>query len=138
MQNSARTQRQRVESKMKICISVGLMAFSILISCSASYPVFVKTESTGEEFVGTAHSSIGGSSFIVMDGKGTTCSGTYEAQIVATRYSGSMSGGEMKCSDGRTGTWAVSGNQISGQGIGEIDGQKIRIFYGNIMRTTSF
>ena len=122
--------------KKKSCISTTVLL--MLVSGCASYPVFVKTETSGEQFVGTAHSSVGGSSFIVMDGKGTTCSGTYEAEIVATRYSGSMSGGMVNCSDGRTGTWAVSGNMESGQGIGQLDGQNIKIFYGNVVRTSSF
>ena len=55
-----------------------------------------------------------------------------------TESSGTTATGTIECDDGRTGTFAVSGNQRGGEGFGKMNnGDKIQIYYGNTVYVKS-
>ena len=113
---------------------------ALLAGCSTTYPLYVKNPSTDEIFIGKATSQlIGTSDFTVSNPDGITCTGKYDATVIVNAMEGTSNAGTMNCSDGRSGTWVVSGAGISGgQGVGKLDGKRIIIMYGSIGRISNF
>jgi len=111
-----------------------------LVGCSTSYPLYVKNPSTEEVFIGKATSQLlGKSDFLVSNPDGVICTGKYDATVILNAMEGTSNAGTMNCTDGRTGTWVVSGAGISGgQGVGKLDGKKIIIMYGSMARVSGF
>ncbi len=101
--------------------------------CSTVYPVYLRVEPSGEEFVGKATSSMGTSGFTVNNGRGTECSGVYKAPLALTPRSVNTTEGDIRCDDGRTGTWVVTGTTQGGQGVGDIEGEKLKVYFGDVV-----
>jgi hypothetical protein len=112
----------------------------ILVGCSTSYPLYVKNQVTDEVFIGKATSQLfGKSDFLVSNPDGVTCTGKYDATVIVNPMEGTSNTGTMDCTDGRKGTWVVSGSGTSGgQGVGKLDGKKIIIMYGSMARVSGF
>lgn len=111
-----------------------------LSGCSTTYPLYVKNPESGEIFIGKATSQAAGkSSFTIENPDGVVCTRQYKAEIALTYQEGGSSAGTLTCSDGRKGTWIVSGLAGSGgQGVGKLDGKKVIIMYGSIARVSTF
>lgn len=117
----------------------GLFGALLVSGCASSYPV-TGTIGANERFVGTAHSVAVGESVVrFTTEEGTNCEGQYKASIVMSSKSGSTSQGTFSCDDGRSGTFAVTGNTHSGSGFGKMNnGQKMKIFYGHVSHVHQF
>ena len=112
----------------------------LLAGCSTTYPLYIKDPKSDEIFIGTATSrAMGDSDFSITSAEGVVCTGTYKATLIINAQEGTSNAGTLTCSDGRKGTWVVSGAGVSGgQGVGTLDGKRIVIMYGSIARISSF
>jgi hypothetical protein len=108
-------------------MSVIVLSFMVT-GCSVQVPVVSVNKVTGEKFVGTAISGPG--TIEMVNHKGTRCTGTFNSQIVMTRESGFSRDGSVTCSDGRRGTFTVAGTASGGQGVGNLSGAQIDVYYG--------
>lgn len=118
----------------KICMLTILLAGSLLVSgCSKTFPVTGVIERTGENFVGTATSVLGGTSHIEMTTEdGIKCSGEYVAPVVWSNTQGASFNGSVSCDDGRKGTFHGTGTTVNGQGFGKMtNGDKFKFTYGH-------
>lgn len=111
-----------------------------LAGCSTTYPLYMKNPESEEVFIGKATSLMSGqSSFRVSNPDGVVCTGQYKADVIVNAQEGTSNAGTLTCSDGRAGTWVVSGAGVSGgQGVGKLDGKRIIIMYGNMARVSIF
>lgn len=126
---------------MKAAVFPLLMLTSTLLTgCAVSYPIYVKNPQNDETFIGQATSRLtGDSDFQVANADGVICTGKYKAPVVATTQDAAAISGTLVCSDGRKGTWVVAGSEASGgQGVGKLDGQKVIIMYGSMVRVSNF
>ncbi len=104
------------------------------LSGCATYPV-TGTIGENERFVGIAHSVVIGTSKVeITTEEEAHCIGTYSAPSGAGTSQGSFS-----CNDGRSGTFAVTGNTVSGGGFGKMNnGDKVKIYYGHVSNVQQF
>jgi hypothetical protein len=109
-------------------------------ACSTSYPLYLKVPTRNEVFIGKATSQIfGKSSFSIRSPDGVICTGNYKATVSVNPQEGTANAGIMQCSDGRTGSWVISGAGVSGgQGVGKLNGENVIIMYGGMARISSF
>jgi hypothetical protein len=124
----------------KLIMSPAIAIAIALVGCSTTYPLYVKNLESSEVFVGKATSQMfGQSDFSVSNPEGVVCTGKYKADLIVNAQEGTSSAGTLTCSDGRAGTWVVSGAGVSGgQGVGKLDGKRIVIMYGGMARISSF
>lgn len=124
---------------MKRLIYLAVLATAVT-GCATTYPLYVKNPDSEEVFIGKATSRMfGESDFQVSNPDGVVCTGKYKATVIVNAQEGTSNAGTLVCSDGRSGTWVVSGAGTSGgQGVGKLDGKKIIIMYGNMARVSSF
>lgn len=124
---------------MKTIIYLTCVAI-LLTGCATTYPLYVKNPDSAEVFIGKATSRLfGQSDFQVSNPDGIVCTGHYRATVIVNAQEGTSNAGTLACSDGRKGTWVVSGAGTSGgQGVGKLDGKKIIIVYGSMVRVSNF
>jgi|OM-RGC.v1.027305459 hypothetical protein len=110
-----------------------LFGASLLVGCATTYPVVVVTES-GDRFYGTASSSaVTGGDVEVSNAKGLSCVGEYEAEMVWSMDTATTTRGSIKCADGRSADWVVTGTARGGQGGGQLsDGEEVNVYFGNM------
>ncbi len=79
------------------------------------------------------------SNFQVTNADGVVCTGKYKAHVVATAQDTAAISGTLVCADGRKGTWVVADSEVSGrQGVGKLDGKKVVIMCGSMVRVSNF
>ena len=106
----------------------------VLAGCATSYPVYVRVEPTGEEFIGQADSTMLGKSTVrLTNSSGLSCTGEYQAEMVMSGSSVVTTKGTITCPDGRVGTWVVTGDGSGGQGVGNLQGEKVRVYFGSFV-----
>lgn len=103
--------------------------FLSLQACSITQPIVGHLVNSKDEFMGEATASLSGNGVLqIRTMLGVSCSGLFRRP---TSY---VSGdGEIKCSDGRLGTFVFTkSNEFGGTGFGSFsDGEKIRFLWGN-------
>lgn len=110
-----------------------VIAVLVLGGCATTYPVVVVTEG-GDRYYGTASSSaVTGGDVEVSNAKGLSCVGEYKAEMVWSMNTATTTRGSMKCTDGRTAQWIVTGTARGGQGGGQLsDGEEVDVYFGNM------
>lgn len=112
-------------------------ALLLLPACvtSKTYPVYIESMDSNETFTGmTTARLFGESSFSVKSEENIVCSGEYQASVLMSATDTASDAGPIQCSDGRTGRWSAVGTpDAGGKGIGKLEGDRIRVYYGNMI-----
>ena len=116
---------------MRKLLVLGFVSVGFLAGCTPPVPIVATLDGSNEEFVGSANPYKGEITGTVYP-SGATCFGEYETFFTWDANSTYNLNGDIKCSDGRTGTWTATGSNNIGRGVGVLDGKKMRISFGNV------
>ncbi len=113
---------------MKPRLPVLLLATLILGACTASRPVIGQMQRSDETFNGVVSGSgyqSGSGDLTLVSNHKTTCKGDF---VYTSRRRGE---GVLNCDDGRTGPFHIVGAGASGNGYGDLNGQRFTFTFGN-------
>jgi hypothetical protein len=99
----------------------------LLVSCTASAPVTGQMQKSNETFRGTVSGSgyTGGSGeLLIVSSRSAECKGRF------TYTSRRRGEGVLNCSDGRTGPFHIAAVGETGNGYGDLDGQRFTFSFG--------
>ena len=126
------TRRRKMREAARVSFTTLLCACAC--ACATGYPVYMRVESSGEEFIGQADSTVFRKSTVrLTNAQGLTCTGEYQAVATFSAASAVTTTGTIVCPDGRVGTWVVTGDGGGGQGVGNLNGEKIRAYFGSFV-----
>ena len=111
---------------MKRSLLLSLCGTVLVAACSTPRPLLGRMEKSGETFNGSVSASgyRSGTGELVIASSRATCKGDF---VYVTRR---RADGVLKCDDGRSGNFHIAVFESSGNGYGDLEGQRFTFTFG--------